>query len=891
MSRTFTSRSELLRRLAEIGFDPRATVDAAHNVLEYCAREMGCSFALLWLRDPVTGHLRVLETYGAPDGMELYEIDAERLPQFEGGRALATGRCRLIADVDGVPLASGSAELVKRVRGWGVRVQALAISPLVARGEALGVVTFCWPDPVEWQDGDQEFFGTLATIMAMVVENSALRGELESRVNELYSLLDIASTASCSLDMEAVFPQVLPKIRQLLEADQVGIALLTDDKTELVPTPYLEGYTKDIPPPSHEALRLSAKPWVQEALRQLAPVFVSDYATDPRIGALERDVFPTASATVVPLVAGEHPLGVMFVNWHRGRTSLPHTLMRLLEVIGRQLGRFVANAGMHARAQLQNRYLRAASNIALALSNPMPLRDLLSDICRQVVEALGAALAEVFLLDGDGVHLEGVAIYGPRVTVEDMAFFEKEQHSILSPLLISKVAREGSVVAIADARSDPRITPEWAQRHSVGPVLFLPLRRVAGHCLGVMTLAKFAGQAPFTDPELAMAQGVARQASVAIERTLLHEDQQRAMGTVANLAWLNYLRAAEFDALIRNLTDGVIVLRANGDVDTVNRAAMEVLGVAEEALVVPALKRLTLFDLKGNTIREGLDPLSRVLRGETFRNYVVSADLVQSRKFLSFSGTTIPVEGAHSGLAVLMVSDVTEQHALELARNEFLSELFHDMVTPVTVIKLAAQNALKRIAKGYSAETVLRNLETVVARSDDLARMLRLLTDVSRVDANAVRVFPEWFDLSKALKSWAVDVGIGWPEHRLVLRIQESVTVYADRESIRRILDNLVSNAARHSPAGSEIHICLASEGAWAYMALRDQGSGIRPEHQARVFERYFRGKEDWSGTGLGLYLARKLLEAQGGQIWLASMPGHGTTVFIALPAAVRPSL
>ncbi len=882
--------SALLKRLAEIGFDPRATADAPRLALAHCAREMGCSFGVLWLRDTAAGRLRVMETYGGPQALKLEDIEAARLSEFEGGRALDLGRPVLIGDAEAVALAPGSAELIRHLRALRVEIRALAIAPLMARGEARGIVTFCWPDPVHWQSGDVEFFSTLATIMAMVVENANLRSQLECRVDELHALLHIASAASASLDMDTVFPRVLPKVRHLLKADQVGVALLSEDGRELVPTRYLEGYDlarNSLPP---EALLLSKKPWVQEALRSSAPLFVPDYLSDPRIGEEERRAFATGSAAAVPLMAGERHLGVMFVNWHAGLDALPETQMQLLEVIGRQLGRFLANAAVHADVQLQNRYLKAATHVALALASSLPLKELLREICRQIVQALGAALSEIFLIDSSGEYLEGAAIYGPWVTSDDMRYFEAERHPLMSPLLISSSVREGRTVAIPDARHDPRITGEWARRHRIGPTLFLPLRKVSGERLGVMTLAKVAGQPPFTDGELTMAEVVARQASVAIERTMLYAEQGRAMSAVAGLAWLNYWRAAEFDALIRNLTDGVIVLRASGEVDTVNRAALEALGVEDEGKVIQLLSQVRLFDLRGKPIEDGLDPLSRVLRGETFRNYVVSAFLRQGQRFLSFSGTKVTLEDGRVGLAVLTVNDVTDQHKLEAARSEFISDLFHDMVTPVTVIMLAAQNALKRLSKGYSTEQVVRNLGTIVNRSEDLVKMLRLLIDASKLDADILRVYPEWFDISQALKDWVEEMVVGWPEHPIVARIQDGVRVYADPEAVRRVLDNVVSNAVRHSPAGSSIYLCLAAEEQWAYLAVRDQGVGIPVEHQARVFERYFSGKPSGARMGVGLYLSRKLLEAQGGQIWLTSLPGQGTTVFISLPTAMPAS-
>ncbi len=880
-------RRQVIRRVAEAGFDSRMSVEAPRRTLGLAGELLGCCFAVLWLRGP-TGSLRVLETYGAPQGLSFRDVEPHRLPEFEGARALASGQLVAIDDVDAADLAPGSRALLQELKDAGITVKSMVICPLLAHGDSRGLLTFCWSGANRWRRTDLDFFSLVATLMATVVDNWLLRLQLDSHLSELDTLLHIASACSSSLDVDTVFHQVLPKVRSLFQADDIGVAFLTDDGSDLLPTKYLLGYEGGVPLGVPEALRLSAKPWVQEALRTGMPVFVADYMADPRIGAVERWVFPAKSAAVIPLMADTKPLGVMFANWRQSHRKLEEGQLRLLEVVGQQFGRFLANAKLYSDAQLQNRYLRAAGRVALALASFSALPGLLTEICRQTVDALGAALAEIFLLKEDLQCLKGAALYGPHVTDSDVEYFIREVHPVSSPLLLTTVVREGRTAAVRDAQTDNRVTPAWARRHGVGPLLFVPLKRLDGRPLGVMTLAKRSGELHFSAVEVGLVEGVARQASVAIERTLLHEEQDQALKAVTNLAWLNHWRAMEFEALIRHMTEGVVVLRASGEIDTANRAARELLEVETPDDVLTTLRVAKMYDTRCNPIQEGLDPLSRLLRGETFRNYVLSVSLPTGHsKYLSFSGTKVVSDDGKVHLSVMVISDVTEHHRLEIARNEFISDLFHDLVTPVTVIKLAAQNSLKRLSRGYSADTIIEHLRTIVKRSDDVGKLLALLIDLSKVEADAVRVSPQWFDLSEALGSWVEEARVSWPEHKIISRLQKEVKVYADPEAVHRVFENVVNNAGRYSPPGTEIYVCVATDGMEAYVAIRDQGAGISSEHHERVFERYYRTVKGGLGMGIGLYLSKKLMEAQAGRVWLTSAPGHGTTVFLSLPTTL----
>jgi len=235
----------------------------------------------------------------------------------------------------------------------------------------------------------------------------------------------------------------------------------------------------------------------------------------------------------------------------------------------------------------------------------------------------------------------------------------------------------------------------------------------------------------------------------------------------------------------------------------------------------------------------------------------------------------------------------------EVARlkDEFLGQVSHELRTPLTIIH------------GYSelmVEGMLDDPETIRESAGEIhsssALMLRLvddLLDTSRLDAGRIELKPVALDLSNWLIRLVTGFGQATPSHRIVVDVCEPLpTVWADPDRLGQVMNNLLSNAARYSAAGSPIRVSadVVAEHA-VEIKVTDQGSGIPAEDCARIFEKFYRGKHGATlavrGTGLGLAVARQLVEAHGGTIGVRSTPGSGSTFWIRLPmvAGISPAL
>jgi signal transduction histidine kinase len=227
-------------------------------------------------------------------------------------------------------------------------------------------------------------------------------------------------------------------------------------------------------------------------------------------------------------------------------------------------------------------------------------------------------------------------------------------------------------------------------------------------------------------------------------------------------------------------------------------------------------------------------------------------------------------------------------------KDEFLGQVSHELRTPLTIIH------------GYSelmVEGMLDDQETIRQSAGEIhsssALMLRLvddLLDTSRLDSGRIELKRCQLDLSNWLIRLATRFGQASPSHRIVVDVCEPLpSVLADPDRLGQVLNNLLSNATRYSPQGSAIRVAADIVGDFVEIKVIDQGSGIPPEDCARIFEKFYRGKHGATlavrGAGLGLAVARQLVEAHGGAIGVRSAPGTGSTFWVRLPLSVSRAL
>jgi signal transduction histidine kinase len=319
------------------------------------------------------------------------------------------------------------------------------------------------------------------------------------------------------------------------------------------------------------------------------------------------------------------------------------------------------------------------------------------------------------------------------------------------------------------------------------------------------------------------------------------------------------------------------------------------LGLGDEHPTLDAIHSREANDLKGRHLGIEERPLGRALRGGQFVDYEV--ELVRSgreRRRIASTGTSVRDADGDVSMAIVVFRDVTELRRLELLREEYLSLISHDLRNPLDTV-LMAISLLKdspetdggpRLPAGARAKTAER-AERNVKR---MATMLDELSESATLESQGIPLRGVACDL-RTLVADAVDSLDDARARRIRIEADDASPyfVLADALRLERVVANLLTNALKYSAEDAPVKVRLARKGNEVELAVVDRGIGIPSESSNLLFQRYYRtsaGKARASGLGLGLYIARLIVEAHGGRIEVSSEVGQGSTFKVTLPSS-----
>jgi two-component system, OmpR family, sensor histidine kinase VicK len=225
---------------------------------------------------------------------------------------------------------------------------------------------------------------------------------------------------------------------------------------------------------------------------------------------------------------------------------------------------------------------------------------------------------------------------------------------------------------------------------------------------------------------------------------------------------------------------------------------------------------------------------------------------------------------------------------LSRLKDEFLSIASHELRTPVTSIKGYTQLA-KTLIKERDLETSEEYLDIALDQIDRMSRLILELLDVSRIETGRLEIRHEPIDWPAFVRDLVHRHHTAVSDRRFHLNVPNTHTkIPGDRDRLEQVLGNLLENAVKYSPEGSEIFVDVAERGDQIVTSVCDNGIGIPQDELGQVFERFHRGRQvsstNYGGLGLGLYITRQIVERHGGTIWVESKEKSGTTFYFTLP-------
>jgi PAS domain S-box-containing protein len=333
---------------------------------------------------------------------------------------------------------------------------------------------------------------------------------------------------------------------------------------------------------------------------------------------------------------------------------------------------------------------------------------------------------------------------------------------------------------------------------------------------------------------------------------------------------------------------GMALVSSAGRWLKVNRVLCEMLGYSPEELLRQDLRSITHPEDRHTSERH----MSLALASD-IPAYQLEKRYLHKDGRVIFARLSLSVVRDQQGAPLYLITqveDVTQRREVERMKDEFVSTVSHELRTPLTAIR-GSLGLLAGGVLGPLSEKASSMVKIAHQNSERLVRIINDILDIEKIGAGRIELRSERIDL-RALLEQSLEVNQAYADKfqvRLVLEpLGEGDAVVADPDRLMQVMANLLSNAAKFSPAGSTINVRAGRRGERMRVEVKDHGSGIPEEFRHRVFEKFAQAdgssSRRFEGTGLGLSITRQLLEAMGGSIGFHSAVGQGTTFHIELP-------
>ncbi|MBI4286928.1 MAG: HAMP domain-containing protein [Chloroflexi bacterium] len=326
--------------------------------------------------------------------------------------------------------------------------------------------------------------------------------------------------------------------------------------------------------------------------------------------------------------------------------------------------------------------------------------------------------------------------------------------------------------------------------------------------------------------------------------------------------------------VLSSMTDGVIITDSEGQVLLANSAAEHYFAFKEARAIGKPLIEV----VHDHEVDEAVKGCLKTAREQT-------GQIDVNGRFLRV--VAVRFESGKSPGALALFQDLTEMRSLQTMRREFVGNVSHELRTPLTGMKAIVETLQDgAINDGKVATDFLRKLDTEV---DAMTQMVTELLELSRIEGGRAKLKSEPVDLNLLMEEAVARLSPQAERAQVSLAVERSSElplVPADRERIRQVIANLVHNAIKFTPAGGKVTVEARSENSAVVTRVSDTGIGIPREDLPHVFERFYKADKSRSsgGTGLGLAIAKHTVQAHGGNIWVESEEGKGSTFSFSLP-------
>lgn len=340
--------------------------------------------------------------------------------------------------------------------------------------------------------------------------------------------------------------------------------------------------------------------------------------------------------------------------------------------------------------------------------------------------------------------------------------------------------------------------------------------------------------------------------------------------------------------IIESMMDGIITTDNNGRIILINTSAEDMLGGRNDEIFIgkDVLKILNITEYESiEEILEAEDSLL-VNASRSDEELLLRAEIskIEKEDKEDLTQMSTELEGY-----IIVLYDVTDQERQEKERREFVSTVSHELRTPLTTMN----SYIEALEEGVLEDKELapQFIDTIHKETTRMIRMVNELMQLGKMDIKEEHYEKEFIDINKMLEQITDRFALTHPEKNFIKHIPKSpIFVEGDQDKLTQVFDNIVNNAIKYSPNGKNITVRVRQNYHHnrVSISIKDEGVGIPLVHIDKIFNRFYRvdksRQRSMGGTGLGLALAKTIVEAHKGRIWAQSREGYGSIIFVTLP-------
>ena len=789
---------------------------------------------------------------------------------------------------------------------------------------------------------DLAFLAALTDQTSLVIQSARFHAQTQQKVREL-SLLFRASTAiSSSLEIDEVWDTLAQRMAQIVDATSVCVYECDmDEQTSSVIAEYAGHRASEKERVSHlgGTFPLGESPITRGALRARRPLSIG--LNDPTTGEGDRARLLQLGgrmALIIPLMARGRVIGFVDLLESRRDRQFTEGETRLCQTMANQAIIAVENAGLFQGERKRALQLETVREVSQKIVSILNLDELLVQVVELIQQRFGYYRVQVFLNKPDDqwtVFQAGTGRAGEVIVKEG------HQLKIGEEGIVGWVANSGEFLLANDVSKERRFLPHPALPDTRAE-LAIPLSR-GKQILGVLDVQSERVNA-FTESDLFVVQSLADQVAIAIENARLYTMTDQALAKrLEELAIMQEIdrqlnATLDYDRVM-DLTLDCAIQMTGADGGLIGMVAQE-----QDGMRLLATRG---YPREHRSSAGQLWPVDHGIVGRVVRTGqpVLASDVTQDPDYISAisetcSQLTVPIrrekrivgvisvessESAvfdeddlafmmrladHAAIAIENARLYSDLKRANEAKSEFVSIVSHELKTPMTSIKGYADLLFKGTA-GEISGMQQKFLRVIRSNVDRMNALVSDLLDISRIESGRLKLHIQSVPL-KAVVDEVVQTmqeSIKAKELALTVEMPEDLPpVRADEDRLIQVLTNLISNAYRYTLPGGRISVkaTVWSDGSppgeaqpvppgeqrlrYLCLSVSDTGIGISPKDQTRIFDKFFRGDDpvvrESTGTGLGLFIARSIVELHDGQMWFQSEPGQGSVFSFTVPVA-----